>query len=477
MLIFDYSKEGRKAYSLPHPIEDTKIKIPEKLKRKTLNLPEVSEIDIVRHFIKLSQKNYGVDSGFYPLGSCTMKYNPKINEEIGSWEKVTDIHPYQDESTVQGALEIMYKLGKALCKIGGVDNITLQPAAGAHGEYTGIKIIKKYLKTEGFDKNEIIVPDSAHGTNPASSAMAGFRVVEIPSNEKGCVDLDALNEAVNEKTAGLMLTNPNTLGIFEENIKEISEIIHDAKGLLYYDGANLNALMGFVKPGNMGFDLVHFNLHKTFSTPHGGGGPGSGPVGVKEFLKEYLPHPIVEYDGKKYYLKHDLKNSIGKIKGFYGNFGVIVKAYAYVLTMGNSLKKVSEIAVLNANYIAQKLKDIYEFPYSELRKHEIVLSCEKIKKDTGVTALDISKRILDYGMHAPTIYFPLIVKEALMIEPTETESKEELDKFIDIMRKIHRECYENPEIVKSAPHNTEIKRLNTVKATKEPVLSYKMLRR
>jgi len=477
MLIFDYSKEGRKAYSLPHPIEDTKIKIPEKLKRKTLNLPEVSEIDIVRHFIKLSQKNYGVDSGFYPLGSCTMKYNPKINEEIGSWEKVTDIHPYQDESTVQGSLEIMYKLGKALCKIGGVDNITLQPAAGAHGEYTGIKIIKKYLKTEGFDKNEIIVPDSAHGTNPASSAMAGFRVVEIPSNEKGCVDLDALNEAVNEKTAGLMLTNPNTLGIFEENIKEISEIIHDAKGLLYYDGANLNALMGFVKPGNMGFDLVHFNLHKTFSTPHGGGGPGSGPVGVKEFLKEYLPHPIVEYDGKKYYLKHDLKNSIGKIKGFYGNFGVIVKAYAYVLTMGNSLKKVSEIAVLNANYIAQKLKDLYEFPYSELRKHEIVLSCEKIKKDTGVTALDISKRILDYGMHAPTIYFPLIVKEALMIEPTETESKEELDKFIDIMRKIHRECYENPEIVKSAPHNTEIKRLNTVKATKEPVLSYKMLRR
>ncbi len=477
MLIFDYSKEGRKAYSLPHPIEDTKIKIPEKLKRKTLDLPEVSEIDIARHFIKLSQKNYGVDSGFYPLGSCTMKYNPKINEEIASWEKVTDIHPYQDESTVQGALEIMYKLGKALCEIAGVDNITLQPAAGAHGEYTGIKIIEKYLKTKGFDKNEIIVPDSAHGTNPASSAMADFRVVEIPSNEKGCVDLDALHEAVNEKTAGLMLTNPNTLGIFEENIKEISEIIHDAKGLLYYDGANLNALMGFVKPGNMGFDLVHFNLHKTFSTPHGGGGPGSGPVGVKEFLKEYLPHPIVEYDGKKYYLKHDLKNSIGKIKGFYGNFGVIVKAYAYILTMGNSLKKVSEIAVLNANYIAQKLKDLYELPYSELRKHEIVLSCEKIKKDTGVTALDISKRILDYGMHAPTIYFPLIVKEALMIEPTETESKEELDKFIDIMRKIHRECYEDPEIVKSAPHNTEIKRLDTVKATKEPVLSYKMLRR
>jgi len=406
-----------------------------------------------------------------------MKYNPKINEEIASWKKVTDIHPYQDESAVQGSLEIMYKLGKALCEIAGVDNITLQPAAGAHGEYTGIRIIEKYLKTKGFDKNEIIVPDSAHGTNPASSAMADFRVVEIPSNEKGCVDLDALHEAVNEKTAGLMLTNPNTLGIFEENIKEISEIIHDAKGLLYYDGANLNALMGFVKPGNMGFDLVHFNLHKTFSTPHGGGGPGSGPVGVKEFLKEYLPHPIVEHDGKKYYLKHDLKNSIGKIKGFYGNFGVIVKAYAYILTMGNSLKKVSEIAVLNANYIAQKLKDLYELPYSELRKHEIVLSCEKIKKDTGVTALDISKRILDYGMHAPTIYFPLIVKEALMIEPTETESKEELDKFIDVMRKIHRECYEDPEIVKSAPHNTGIKRLDTVKATKEPVLSYKMLRR
>ncbi|MCK4310983.1 MAG: aminomethyl-transferring glycine dehydrogenase subunit GcvPB, partial [Methanomicrobia archaeon] len=394
MFIFERSKKGRKAYSLPPPIKDIKIEIPEKLKRKTLNLPEVSEIDIVRHFVKLSQNNYGVDSGFYPLGSCTMKYNPKINEEIASWEKVTDIHPYQDEFTVQGALEIMYKLGKALCEIAGVDDITLQPAAGAHGEYVGIKMIKKYLKMKGLDKNEIIVPDSAHGTNPASSAMAGLRVVEIPSNEKGCVDLDALHEAVNEKTAGLMLTNPNTLGIFEENIKEIAEIIHDAKGLLYYDGANLNALMGIVKPGTMGFDIVHFNLHKTFSTPHGGGGPGSGPVGVKNFLKEYLPYPLVGYDGKKYYLNYDLKNSIGKVKGFYGNFGVIVKAYAYILTMGNSLTNVSERAVLNANYIAQKLKDLYGFPYRELRKHEIVLSCEKIKKDTGVTALDISKRIL-----------------------------------------------------------------------------------
>ena len=477
MFIFERSKKGRKAYSLPSPIKDLKIEIPEKLKRKTLNLPEVSEIDIVRHFVKLSQNNYGVDSGFYPLGSCTMKYNPKINEEIASWEKVTDIHPYQDESTVQGALEIMYKLGKALCEIAGVDDITLQPAAGAHGEYVGIKMIKKYLKMKGLDKNEIIVPDSAHGTNPASSAMAGLRVVEIPSNEKGCVDLDALHEAVNEKTAGLMLTNPNTLGIFEENIKEIAEIIHDAKGLLYYDGANLNALMGIVKPGTMGFDIVHFNLHKTFSTPHGGGGPGSGPVGVKNFLKEYLPYPLVGYDGKKYYLTYDLKNSIGKVKGFYGNFGVIVKAYAYILTMGNSLTNVSEIAVLNANYIAQKLKDLYGFPYRELRKHEIVLSCEKIKKDTGVTALDISKRILDYGIHAPTTYFPLIVKEALMIEPTETESKEELDRFIDVMRRIHKECYENPEIVRSAPHNTKTRRLDMVKATKEPVLSYRMLRR
>jgi glycine dehydrogenase subunit 2 len=477
MFIFGRSKKGRKAYSLPPPVKDLKIEIPEKLKRKTLDLPEVSEIDIVRHFVKLSQNNYGVDSGFYPLGSCTMKYNPKINEEIASWEKVTDIHPYQDESTVQGALEIMYKLGKALCEIAGVDDITLQPAAGAHGEYTGIKMIKKYLKMKGLDKNEIIVPDSAHGTNPASSAMAGLRVVEIPSNEKGCVDLDALHEAVNEKTAGLMLTNPNTLGIFEENIKEIAEIIHDAKGLLYYDGANLNALMGIVKPGTMGFDIVHFNLHKTFSTPHGGGGPGSGPVGVKHFLKEYLPYPLVGYDGKKYYLNYDLKNSIGKVKGFYGNFGVIVKAYAYILTMGNSLTNVSERAVLNANYIAQKLKDLYGFPYRELRKHEIVLSCEKIKKDTGVTALDISKRILDYGIHAPTTYFPLIVKEALMIEPTETESKEELDRFIDVMRRIHKECYENPEIVRSAPHNTKTRRLDMVKATKEPVLSYRMLMR
>ncbi|MEA1993469.1 MAG: aminomethyl-transferring glycine dehydrogenase subunit GcvPB [Euryarchaeota archaeon] len=477
MIIFERSKKGRKAYSLPAPIEDTEIEIPEELKRKELHLPEVSEIDIVRHFVELSQKNYGVDTGFYPLGSCTMKYNPKINEEIASWEEVTNIHPYQDESTVQGSLEIMYSLGEALCEIAGMDRITLQPAAGAHGEYTGMKIIKKYMKTKEFDKNEIIVPDSAHGTNPASSAVAGFNVIEIPSNDKGCVDIDALNEAVSEKTAGLMLTNPNTLGIFEENIKEIAELVHDKNGLLYYDGANLNALMGIAKPGEMGFDIVHFNLHKTFSTPHGGGGPGSGPVGVKEFLKEYLPYPTVEHKVGGYYLNYDLKHSIGRIKGFYGNFGVIVKAYAYILTMGNSLKKVSERAVLNANYIAQQLKEIYELPYKELRKHELVLSCAEIKKETGVTALDVAKRLLDYDIHAPTIYFPLIVKEALMIEPTETESREELDRFIEVMKKIHEECYENPEIVRSAPHDTEIKRLDVTKAARNPVLSYRMMER
>ncbi len=477
MLIFERSKKGRKAYSLPPPIEDGEVSLPDTLKRKELNLPEVSEIDIARHFLKLSQENYCVDTGFYPLGSCTMKYNPKLHEEIASWGTVTDIHPYQDPSTVQGALEIMYKLGEALCEIGGVDAITLQPAAGAHGEYTGIKIIKKYLKTKKIDRNEIIVPDSAHGTNPASSAMAGMRVVEIPSDEKGCVDLDALQEAVNDNTAGLMLTNPNTLGIFEENIEAIAEIVHDADGLLYYDGANLNALMGITKPGEMGFDIVHFNLHKTFSTPHGGGGPGAGPVGVKEFLKEYLPYPIVTYNGDTYSLDYDLEHSIGKIKGFYGNFGVMVKAYAYILTMGNSLQRVSERAVLNANYLAQNLKEFYELPCNELRKHELVLSCKKIKEDTGISALDIAKRILDFGIHAPTIYFPLIVKEALMIEPTETESKEELDKFIDIMKTIYKECYKNPEIVSSAPHNTAVKRLDVVKATKEPVLSYKMLRR
>jgi glycine dehydrogenase subunit 2 len=477
MSIFDRSTQGKKAYSLPPPIADIPSVIPEHLRREELNLPEVSEIDIVRHFVTLSQNNYGVDTGFYPLGSCTMKYNPKIHEEIASWDNVTSIHPYQDGSTVQGILEIMYNLGEALCEIAGMDCITLQPAAGAHGEYTGIKIIKKYLKTQGFDKNEIIVPDSAHGTNPASSAMAGFHVVEIPSNETGSVDLDALHEAVSPKTAGLMLTNPNTLGIFEESITEISEIIHDAQGLLYYDGANLNALMGIVKPGTMGFDVVHFNLHKTFSTPHGGGGPGSGPVGVKKVLREYLPCPLVAYDGKKYSLTSDLPHSIGRVKGFYGNVGVMVKAYAYILTMGDSLEEVSERAVLNANYIAQKLKDHYELPYKELRKHELVLSCRKIKEETGVSALYIAKRILDYDIHAPTIYFPLIVKEALMIEPTETESKDELERFIEVMKTIHAECYENPEIVRSAPHNTPVKRLDVFKATKNPILSHRMFRR
>ncbi|WP_461864258.1 aminomethyl-transferring glycine dehydrogenase subunit GcvPB, partial [Thermococcus sp.] len=395
-LIFELSKPGRVGYTLPKPIEDVEVHIPAELARKELNLPELSEPEVVKHYTHLSEMNYGVDSGIYPLGSCTMKYNPKINEEIAGHPKVAFIHPYQDEKTVQGALQIMWELEQWLKEITGMDRFTLQPAAGANGEFTGVMIIRAYHMDRGDTKRtEMLVPDSAHGTNPASAAMAGFKVVEIPSNEQGMVDLDALESALSERTAGLMLTNPNTLGIFEEDILKIAEMVHEAGGLLYYDGANLNGILGKVRPGDMGFDIVHLNLHKTFSTPHGGGGPGSGPVGVKEFLRDYLPVPIVEFDGERYYLNYDLPKSIGKVKEFYGNFGVMVRALVYLKTMGKTgLKEAGEIAVLNANYLAQKLKGTrgYVLPYKELRKHEVVFSAEPMKKETGVSALDVAKR-------------------------------------------------------------------------------------
>ncbi|HID00253.1 MAG TPA: glycine dehydrogenase subunit 2, partial [Piscirickettsiaceae bacterium] len=397
---------------------------------------------------------------------CTMKYNPKINEEIAGHPKVAFIHPYQDERTVQGALQIMWELEQWLKEITGMDRFTLQPAAGANGEFTGVMIIRAYHLDRGeTQRNEIIVPDSAHGTNPASAAMAGFKVIEIPSNEQGMVDLEALENAVSERTAGLMLTNPNTLGIFEEDILEIAKIVHRAGGLLYYDGANLNGILGKVRPGDMGFDVIHVNLHKTFSTPHGGGGPGAGPVGVKDFLKDYLPVPIVEYDEENncYYLNYDLPKSIGKVKEFYGNFAVLVKALTYLKIMGkDGLKAVSEIAVLNANYLTQKLKGTrgYGLPHKELRKHEVVFSAEPMRKETGVKALDVAKRLLDHGLHAPTIYFPLIVHEALMIEPTETVTKEDLDYYVEVLKKISEEAYSNPEIVKGAPHNTAVRRVD-----------------
>jgi len=477
-LVFELSKPGRMGFTLPSPIEDIDVQIPQHLRRKNLELPELSEPEVVRHYTRLSQMNYGVDNGMYPLGSCTMKYNPKINEELANHPEVAFIHPYQDERTVQGALQIMWELEQWLKEIVGMDRFTLQPAAGANGEFTGVMIIRAYHLDRGeTQRNEIIVPDSAHGTNPASAAMAGFKVVEIPSNEQGMVDIAALENAVSEKTAGIMLTNPNTLGIFEEDILEIAKIVHDAGGLLYYDGANLNGILGKARPGDMGFDVVHINLHKTFSTPHGGGGPGSGPVGVKKHLIDYLPVPLVEFDGKRYYLNYDLPKSIGKVKEFYGNFAVLVRALTYLKMMGrDGLREVGEVAVLNANYLAQKLKGTkgYELPHKELRKHEVVFSAEPMKRDTGVKTLDVAKRLLDFGLHAPTIYFPLIVHEALMIEPTETVTKEDLDAYVEALKQISKEAYTNPELVKSAPHNTTVRRLDDVLAAKRPIITWRM---
>jgi glycine dehydrogenase subunit 2 len=467
-LLCEKSTPGRTAFSLPDPFGEDVV-IPDHLCRKDLALPELSEVEVVRHFTRLSEMNFGIDTGTYPLGSCTMKYNPKITEELS--RLFSEYHPLQDESTVQGCLELMYNMQEYLKVISGLDAVTLQPAAGAGGELTGALIVRAHQK----GKREMIVPDSAHGTNPASAHMAGFTVVVIPSNEEGTVDIEALKSAVSEKTAGLMLTNPNTLGIFEKDITDIADIVHEVGGLLYYDGANLNAIAGVCRPGDMGFDIVHFNLHKTFSTPHGGGGPGSGPVGVTQELREYLPVPLVEYNGSDYYLEYNLPHTIGKVHGFYGNFQVIVKAYIYSLIMGSHIKKASQIAVLNANYLAQKLKGHYELPYNPLRKHELVLSCEKIRKETGCKALDIAKRLLDYGIHAPTIYFPLIVPEALMIEPTESESRRDLDNFVEVMLTIKKECYETPELVKEAPHSTAVGRLDEVKAARDPVLNWKQL--
>jgi len=493
-LIFEMSTPGRVGHILPKPCEKVRSKVgdvlgsvPEKLRRKEpIGLPEVSEPQLVRHYLHLAQMNYAVDLGFYPLGSCTMKYNPKINEELAGIDRVSRLHPYQDVSTVQGALELLYRMEKMLAEISGMARVTLQPSAGAHGELTGLCIIRKYHEERGESESrrEIIVPDSAHGTNPASAKMAGFSVVTIPSSTDGCVDLGALRAAVGERTAGLMLTNPNTLGIFEEDILEIADIIHDNGGLLYYDGANLNGILNKVKPGDMGFDMVHFNLHKTFSTPHGGGGPGAGPVGVKEELVPYLPVPTVEYDEKMgvYYLDYDRPKSVGKVKGFYGNFGVIVKAYAYILSLGaEGLNEVAEVSVLNANYLAKKIEKIRGFtlPYApdKPRKHECVISAAQLKADTGVTALDVSKRILDFGVHAPVIYFPQIVEEALMIEPTETETKETLDRFVSVMKRVSEEAYSSPEKVLNAPYNTSVGRVDEVKAARKPILSWKMYKK
>ncbi len=472
-LVFEISKKGRVGVSLPRcdvPEEEPERLIPERCLRKDLPLPELSEPEIIRHFTRLSQLNYAVDTGFYPLGSCTMKYNPRVNEEIASLPGLARLHPYQPEELCQGALRLMYELGEYLAQIGGMDAVTLQPAAGAHGELTGMLIIRAYFLSKGQKRHKVIIPDSAHGTNPASAALCGYQAVEVKSDKKGCVDIGELNKLVDDDVAAIMLTNPNTLGLFEGNILEIAAIVHRAGGLLYCDGANLNALLGVARPGDMGFDLLHFNLHKTFSTPHGGGGPGSGPLGVKKALAPFLPVPLVVKQGKRYLLNYNCLLSIGKVRSFYGNFGVLVKAYAYLLSLGSEgLRQVAENAVLNANYLMNRFKDHYHLPYDRICKHEFVLSGARQKK-RGIRALDIAKRLIDYGFHPPTIYFPLIVNEALMIEPTETESRQTLDRFADALIKI---AGEDVKTLKSAPHHTPVGRLDEAAAAREPNLRWK----
>lgn len=480
-LIFERSKKDRYAYSLPqNDIENISIAslLDDKYIRKhEAEFPEVSELDLVRHYTELSNKNFGVDTGFYPLGSCTMKYNPKINEKVARISGFSESHPLQEEEHVQGSLEIIYSLQEELKEITGMDEVTLQPAAGAHGEWTALMIFKAYHEKNGQShRDEVIVPDSAHGTNPASASFAGFKSVTVKSNQRGEVDIEDLKRVVNDNTAAIMLTNPNTLGIFEQNIIEIGKIVHEAGGLLYYDGANLNAILDKVRPGDMGFDAVHLNLHKTFTGPHGGGGPGSGPVGVVEKLASYLPKPMVIKDNDRYKYDNDIPNSIGRVKPFYGNFGIYLRAYTYIRSMGaNGLKEVSEAAVLNANYIKSRLKNHFEIPFNQYCKHEFVLS-GTLQKQYGVRTLDMAKRLLDFGVHPPTIYFPLNVEEGMMIEPTETESKETLDYFIDAMIQIADETKNDPDKVLEAPHTTIIDRLDETTAARKPILKFEELK-
>ncbi len=475
--IFETSRPGRIACDLPVcdvPMQDMAALVPAALRRAApAELPEVSQLDLMRHYTSLSNRNFGVDSGFYPLGSCTMKYNPKVNEDICRYPGFAALHPLQEADSAQGALALLYDMEQRLCEITGMEAMTFQPVAGAHGELTGLKLIRAYHRARGEARTKVIVPDSAHGTNPASVTVCGLETVEIKSNEDGSINLEALRAAVGPDTAALMLTNPSTLGLFETNIKAIADIVHEAGGLLYYDGANLNAVMGIARPGDMGFDVVHLNLHKTFSTPHGGGGPGAGPIGVKPALVPFLPVPVVAFDGKRYSLEYDRPQSIGRVHSFYGNFGVIVRAYAYICTMGGEgLRQASEDAVLNANYCLSRLKDEYHAPFARYCMHECVFT-SKYQKQFGVKTLDIAKRLLDYGYHPPTIYFPLIVEEAIMVEPTETESKETLDRFIEAMRQIAQEAKTDAERILQAPQTTVVGRLDEAAAARKPVVRWK----
>lgn len=471
-VLYEQSVPGRVGYALP-PL-DVPAAGPKGVPlRETLPLPEVGELQVIRHFIKLSQRNHSIDTGFYPLGSCTMKYNPKINEEVVAYPGIRDCHPYQPDDQVQGELAILWALERLLCEIGGMDRATLQPTAGAAGEFVGLLIIRAYhLKRGEAGRDTIIVPDSAHGTNPATAARCGFKTLAIKSNDRGRVDVEALRAAVGPNTAGIMLTNPNTLGLFEDEIRAIADAVHGAGGLLYMDGANMNAILGVVRPGDMGFDVMHYNLHKTMSTPHGGGGPGCGPVAVKGFLAEFLPKPVVVRDGDRYRWEHDLPDSIGKVHGFHGNFGIAARAYAYIRSQGREgLRDISETAVLNANYLASLLEEKFEFPHGTRCMHEFVLSARR-QKAKGVAALDVAKRLMDFDFYPPTIYFPLIVPEAMMIEPTETETPETLRDFAAAMNQIADETEEGAELAKSAPHATPVGRLNEVAAARNPVLAF-----
>ena len=479
-LIFDLSKAGRQGYSLPANRWETSVsELPAGLRRaEAPALPEVSELDVVRHYTNLSQMNFGVDSGYYPLGSCTMKYNPKINEEIASMPAFAGIHPLQPASTVQGVLRLYKDLAHALSSITGMAEFTLNPFAGAHGELTGLMVIRQYHISRGdLKRTRIIVPDSAHGTNPASAAVCGLEIVQVKSKENGLVDVEDLKPLLDDTIAGIMMTNPNTLGLFEKDIREIAALVHECGGLLYYDGANMNALMGVVRPGDMGFDVLHLNLHKTFSTPHGGGGPGAGPVGVAQHLVPYLPVPKVleDVDGSLYVEGSGAGDTCGRISGFMGNFAVLLRAYTYILTLGKqNIRMVGPLAVLGANYIKESLKDSFKLPIASVCKHEFVFD-GLLDQSTGVTTLDVAKRLLDYGFHAPTIYFPLLFHQAIMIEPTETESKETLDGFIEIMKHIAEEALNDPESLKTAPHTTPVRRLDETTAARQPVLRYRDL--
>jgi glycine dehydrogenase subunit 2 len=491
-LIFELSKKGRKGYSLPQDYDrtHTTAELPEALRRKeAARLPECDELTVVRHYTNLSHNNFGVNDGFYPLGSCTMKYNPVINEEIAGLKAFAGLHPLQPAVTCQGALEVYYNLQESLAELAGLKEFTLNPCAGAHGELTGLMVIRAYHESrQDAARTKVLIPDSAHGTNPASAAVCGLEVVEVKSLADGTVDVEHLRQLLDEmggEVAAMMMTNPNTLGIFEPRVLEITELVHKAGGLMYYDGANLNALLGECRPGDMGFDVMHINLHKTFSTPHGGGGPGSGPVGVREGLEQFLPTPrvkkvVVNYDTPEdgstewegFMVDWGTKSSLGSIGNFFGNFGVMLKAYAYILSLGSeNIKEVGPLATLNANYIKESLKGDYLLPIKGLCKHEVVFD-GLADKSTGVTTMDVAKRLLDYGYHAPTIYFPLLFHESLMIEPTENESKETIDAFIAVMRKIAEEAKTEPELVKTAPHNTPIGRVDDVLAAKQPVTTY-----